>query len=140
MKIQRIYPKTTCYAYKFKKDVAVIELNADLISGYYSWTPYEKDSARGSFKGEFDVGFLTAIFTYSIEGAIQKEEITFQMGSDSLTQGRGELVESKSTGVLMLKDHSKVVWENEFKKVDCSTVAKDIEIAKEVAQSISKQK
>lgn len=133
---------TTCYQHTLGKDFTVIELTqtSDDITGYYAWVPFEKDSARGSFKGTVKNNIIKGNFIYSIEGSTQEEEVVFKMQKNALIQGRGELVDSKFNGKLQLKNPSKVTWEDSFKKVECSTITEEIVYAQEVANMITKER
>ena len=133
---------TSCYQNNFKKDKSIIELtqDGDKVTGYYAWLPYEKDSARGSFKGTIKNGTINAKSIYSIEDSIQEEELMFKMKKDALVQGTGEMVDPKSNGKLHFKDPSKIKWKDSFKKVNCSSIEKEISYTIEVAEKISKNK
>jgi hypothetical protein len=119
---------TTCYKHAQGKDFSVIELTrtVDDVTGYFAWVPYEKDSARGSFKGTVKNDIINANSIYTIEGDTQEEELVFKIEKNALVQGHGELVDPKSNGKLHLKDSTKLTWKDRFKKVDCSTIKKEI--------------
>ena len=131
---------TSCYQYTLKKDKSIIELtqDGDKVTGYYAWLPYEKDSARGSLKGNMKNGIINAKTIYSIEDSIQEEELMFKMKKDTLVQGTGEMVDPKFNGNLHFKDPSKIKWKDSFKKVECSTIETEIGYTKKVAEEISK--
>jgi uncharacterized protein YecT (DUF1311 family) len=132
----------SCYQYTFKKDISIIELTKEGndVTGYFAWIPNEKDSARGSFTGTIKDDIINAKSIYTIEGATQEEELAFKMKDDSLIQGNGELVDPKFNGHLQFKDRSKIKWEDNFKKVACSTIEKEIGYTKEVAEEIAQEK
>jgi uncharacterized protein YecT (DUF1311 family) len=134
--------ETSCYQYTFKKDISIIELTKEGndVTGYFAWIPNEKDSARGSFTGTIKDDIINAKSIYTIEGATQEEELAFKMKDDSLIQGNGELVDPKFNGHLQFKDRSKIKWEDNFKKVACSTIEKEIGYTKEVAEEIAQEK
>ena len=133
---------TSCYQYTFKKDISIIELtqDGDKVTGFYAWLPYEKDSARGGFRGTVKDDIIDAKTIYRIEGSTQEEELLFKIKTDTLVQGTGEMVDPKFNGNLQFKDRSKIKWEDSFKKVECSTIEKEIGYTKEVAEEISKEK
>ena len=133
---------TSCYQYTFHKDRSIIQLtkDEDKITGYFAWLPYEKDSERGSLTGTIKDDIINAKTIYSIEGDIQEEELMFKIKKDTLVQGRGEMIETKSNGNFQFKDPSKIKWKESFKKVKCSTIEKEIGYTKEVAEKISKER
>jgi hypothetical protein len=131
---------TTCYEMRIGPDVTAIELTltGDDATGYYAWEPHEKDGARGMFKGKKVGDQVTAIFEYMIEGSIQSEEVVFKLAGDTLLQANGEL--DDKNGQLMLKDKSKLTWNDTFAKVDCSKIKAQIDNAKEVYEHILTEK
>ena len=88
----------TCYQFVFKgkdKHSCQIETRATLnpfVSGYFDWSPFEKDGAHGILtNGVIENNMLTADYVYMIEGSVQAEEVYFKMEDDKLTQMTGEL-------------------------------------------------
>jgi hypothetical protein len=131
---------TKCYEKRFKKDVTAIELtiNGDDVTGFYAWEPYEKDGGRGTLKGKKTADQITAIFNYMIEGSIQSEEVMFKMAGDKLLQSTNELVDKK--GISVIKDKTKMKWDDSFSLTDCAKIKGPIDNAKEIAAMIAKQK
>jgi hypothetical protein len=132
--------ETTCYALRFKKDLAALQLNinGDDVSGLYAIEPNEKDGARGSIKGKKTGNQITGIFLYMIEGSVQSEEVMFKMSGDNLLKATGELVDKG--GVSMFKDKAKVKWEQTYVTGDCVQIAKAIDNAKKMVVAIEKLK
>jgi hypothetical protein len=132
--------KTTCYEMKTPGgDLTAIELTlvGDEASGFYAWEPKEKDSAHGMFKGMKSGDQITAEFVYMIEGSIQTEEVVFKMAGDKLLKGNGELEEK--SGKLVIKDKSKLTWEESFSPTDCANIQAPIARAVEMYGLIVKQ-
>ncbi|HOY07787.1 MAG TPA: hypothetical protein PLO67_20395 [Saprospiraceae bacterium] len=132
--------KTTCYeTHNAGGDITAIELTlvGDEATGFYAWEPKEKDGARGMFKGMKSGDQITAEFIYMIEGSIQTEEIVFKMSGDKLLKGSGEL-EDKN-GKLVIKDKSKLTWEESFNPTDCANIKEPIARAVDMYGRIVKQ-
>jgi hypothetical protein len=132
---------TTCYSYEVKGDLTVAQLSQDQdkVTGYYAWIPAEKDSGRGSVTGTIKGNQINAQYIYLIEGAVQTEEVIFKLEGDTLTQGRGELVD-KADGVLAIKDPTKLTWQDPMQKVDCKMVKGAIDDTMLAVEEIKKAK
>ena len=114
---------TQCFQLNFKKDLTSCQLTIDekggFVSGYFDWSPNEKDGGHGVLKNGKMVGnMLTADWVYMIEGSVQTEEVYLKVESDKVTKMRTELVEKG--GKLVAKDKSKLAVEDVLKKVECS--------------------
>lgn len=120
-------------------DLTAIELTVvgDQVSGFYAWEPKEKDNAHGMFKGVKTGDQITADFVYMIEGSIQTEEVIFKVAGNKLMQGRGELEEK--AGKLVIKDQSKLAWDQTFNETDCANIQEPIARAVEIHGMILKQ-
>ena len=131
---------TSCYEMRFKKDITAVELTmtGDDVTGFYAWEPYQKDGGRGTLKGKKTGDQITALFNYMIEGSIQSEEVMFKIAGDKLLQAKNELVDKK--GVLVIKDKTKLKWDESFSTTDCAKIKSSIDNAKEIAAMIAKQK
>lgn len=91
----------------------------DQIVGILDYTFAEKDGAHGTLKGTKEGDIITALWSYTVEGSDQQEEVIFKITGDKAAKGSGELTETKS-GVLKLKDPAKVDWTAEvFTRVNC---------------------
>ena len=73
-----------------------------------------------------------------IEGSIQSEEVMFKIAGDKLLQAKNELADKK--GVLVIKDKTKLKWDESFSTTDCAKIKSSIDNAKEMAAMIAKQK
>jgi hypothetical protein len=131
---------SACYALRFKKDVTAIELTTtgDDVTGFYAWEPDQKDGGHGTLKGKKTGDQITAIFNYMIEGSIQSEEVMFKIAGDKLLKATNELTEKK--GVLVIKDKTKMKWDESFSTTDCAKIKAQIDNAKQTADMIAKQK
>jgi hypothetical protein len=131
---------TSCYEMRFKKDITAVELTmtGDDVTGFYAWEPDQKDGGRGTLKGKKTGDQITAIFNYMIEGSIQSEEVMFKIAGDKLLKANNELVDKK--GVLVIKDKTKLKWDESFSTTDCAKIKASIDHAKEMAAMIAKQK
>jgi hypothetical protein len=129
-------PSTTCYLNVLNKDTTVIQLTIDgkNVTGFMTWQPYQKDGARGSLTGLIDSNVVTADFLYMIEGSIQIEEIMLQMQPDYLMKANNPIEEVKNR--LVIKDKTKLKWEEKFMKTACTVVEKQITAATETMSFI----
>lgn len=102
------------------------------VSGYFDWSPYQKDGAHGILtNGKLENGLWIADYVYMIEGNVQVEEVYFKMGNDNLTQMTGPLVEKNKK--MVAKNLKKLKPTTVLKKVDCSklnNVIKNIDAIK----------
>jgi hypothetical protein len=131
---------TTCYEMRLGKDLTAVELTltGDDANGFYAWIPGEKDSAHGRFKGRKVGEIITAMYEYMIEGSIQTEEVMFKIAGNKLFKASGELEEK--SGILMLKDKTKITWADEIlTTTDCEKIKDAITNCKEITASFPTQ-
>ena len=127
-------PSTVCYAGKFPGEDSAIELTIDKnnVTGYYAWSPHEKDGSFGKLVGTIDNGKITAKYTYVIEGSRDISEVAFTLKGKILSQGSGELIEKK--GELVFKNPSDIKWENPHEEINCDKVSKLIGYARDAVK------
>jgi hypothetical protein len=112
----------TCYISVEGKDTTFFSfVSADgEMKGSYHWHPFGKDGAHGNLQGTFQNGVIDAIYSYTIEGSNQQEQVMFRVEGDKIMKVVGEL-EDKG-GILKLKDPSKPVRMMTFVKGPCNSV------------------
>lgn len=122
--------QVTCYQLVTKtKDITSCQLTQDAkgISGYFDWSPNQKDGGHGILRKAKMMGkdTLSAEFLYMIEGSIQIEEKYFILSADKLTELSAELTEVKGSNPikLVVKDKKKLKPNDILTKVDCAKVA-----------------
>ncbi|MCW5922110.1 MAG: hypothetical protein KIS77_07205 [Saprospiraceae bacterium] len=93
------------------------ELNTE-VGGVLEYDFAEKDDARGTFKGKKEGDIITAIWTHTVEGQTQSQEIMVKIEGDKAMKANGEL-ESGQDGVLRLKDKATASWSETFERVTC---------------------
>jgi hypothetical protein len=130
---------TNCYYKNDRKDVTAVQLtiSGSEVTGFYAWEPYEKDGAHGSLKGTKTGDEITAIFKYMIEGSVESEEVIFKIADGKLLKADGELVDKK--GILVIKDKTKIKWNETFPSVDCAKTTEIVKRTKETCEMIAKQ-
>jgi len=94
-----------------------LEVLGELANGAYNWLPQEKDRMKGYFQGAIDDSLVTAVYTYTAEGKMQKREVMFKMEDKSLRVATGEMEESE--GVYLYKDKSRVTYGGPIPEVNC---------------------
>ena len=132
---------SVCYQYVFKgKDKHSCQITTratanPYVSGYFDWSPYEKDGGHGVLKNmRNEKDLLVADFIYMIEGSIQSEEVYFKVENDKLTKMETELVDKG--GKLVAKDRSKLKKDIVLLKVDCSVLDGTIKAIKEIESQL----
>jgi hypothetical protein len=130
---------TTCYESRLQQDLTAVQLtlNGDDVTGFYAWEPHEKDAGRGSFKGKKSGDLITVDFTYMIEGSVQSEEMVFKLDGKQLRKANGELEDKM--GKMVIKDKSKLSFDEVFTAVDCAKIKPSIDRAMEMAKLIEQQ-
>ncbi|HQV37459.1 MAG: hypothetical protein IPL81_05430 [Flavobacteriales bacterium] len=94
-----------------------LDILGELANGVYNWLPEEKDHMIGSFQGSIDGDEVTAVYTYTAEGATGKQEVLFKVEDGQLRVATGEM--ETSEGVILFKDKSQVTYGEPIPKVDC---------------------
>jgi hypothetical protein len=112
---------THCFEHRVGKDVTTVQLtlNGNEVSGEMSWLPFEKDSGTGTLRGLRTEGEIIAVWSYTIEGSNQTEEVRFQLTGDQLQRKTGELVDPANDGNLKLKDPAAAQYTETYTKVAC---------------------
>jgi hypothetical protein len=114
---------TYCFLSAENKDTTrvSISIKGDVVEGSKTWQPYEKDGGAGTLKGTRKGNVLETEYAYMIEGSKQKQPIRFLLNGDKLTEAKGELEDTKVSGVLAYKDTTKLTFEGGalLTKVDC---------------------
>ena len=114
-----------CFKKSLNQDVTNVQLiiSGDHVNGFMNWIPYQKDSARGTFKGtQNQIGELDLIYDYMIEGNLQSEIKIMKIENEKLWFKKGELIDLKNDGHLVYKDVSQAKYEDGLEKADCKTL------------------
>ncbi len=122
---------TLCFEFKLMKDVTSCQLiiEGEKVSGYYDWSPYEKDGAHGILQNGVKKGdMITADWQMMIEGNVQTEEVVFKLEGFKLSKLEGELIEKDDK--LVLKSPQTAIIDDVLVKVDCTQITTGIENAK----------
>lgn len=110
----------------FDQTILLLRANDDFTTGVYSWIPYGKDSGRGLIKGGFvdeNKTLWKGIYTYSIEGSVEKSEVIFLLKEGNMFVGDGVRVSDPATQVLRFRDSSILRFEKKLVSVDCASIA-----------------
>lgn len=113
-----------CYHWELKKDeeACQLQINGDMVTGYYVWAPAEKDQGWGILLNGIKNGdTITADWKYMIEGSIQTEQVVLKQVGDTLQKMEGELEEKD--GKLVIKNLATAKVGSTLKKVDCTQLA-----------------
>lgn len=131
---------TSCYLLLFKKDTNALQLTVNpdnTVTGFLAWEPFEKDGARGWIDAVKDGELVKGNFTYMIEGSTQSEEVVFKLLENAVAKGRGAL--DVKGDRLVIIDKSSLVFDDVYKKVDCSAIAGPVNNAKAVVEMIQNE-
>lgn len=112
---------TTLEPYNVNEKIDITKTIAK-VSGVKSGTQSGPDMTNGytgTLTGTLDKGMLTALFSYVVEGAAQKEKEIYSMQKDSLIKHRYVLVEDK--GVLV-PDMNSTPKDLIYNKVSCAAL------------------
>lgn len=118
---------TTCYQ-KIENKVdftkCQLTIKGEEVTGKYNWEPNQKDGAYGNFKGKLKGNIITGIYSYTIEGSKQKDEITFMLDNGVLKEGVGEHGDPNADGISYFTDKSKIKYTKVFTAGDCAKIFK----------------
>ena len=112
-----------CFQSAINRDTTTIRvrvLSDDDIRGEMIWNPWQKDGAVGSLKGKLNAdNEMELVYNYTIEGSRQSEMKVMKIENDKIMIKKGELVDPKNDGNLVLKDAKKAVYKEMLSKVSC---------------------
>lgn len=102
-------------------DSLYVQLNVDgdSVTGILNWLPAEKDKMTGTLTGTIKDNTVKAIYSYSAEGQMAKEEKIFKIDGDSLRIKNGEMEERN--GIWILKNADSVPYNEALGRVECAT-------------------
>lgn len=115
-----------CFSKVLNKDVTAVQLHiaGNAVTGKMNWLPYEKDSARGTLKGQLNkAGELELLYDYMIEGNQQTETKIMKIENEKLMMKVGELLDTNNDGNLIYKDVNKAKYLEILERVDCKNLA-----------------
>lgn len=98
-----------------------LTITGNKVTGEKHWHPFEKDGAHGTLEGTKNGALIKALYSYTIEGSQQTEELIFSLGAGKLLQKVGEL-EDDFKGNLKLKDPAAAKFVDEYTRVLCNSV------------------
>ena len=126
--------ETLCFQMiEYKKDITSCQLTieGDKVTGFYDWTPDQKDGGHGILINGVKKGdMITADWRYFIEGSDQTEEVILKLEADKVTKMTGELVEKGTK--MVLKNPAKAKAGDVLKKVDCAKIAATVKMIGEI--------
>ncbi len=81
-----------CYFTDANDDFFVMDINYHdntLVTANLAYLPFEKDSSKGTFSGNFENGVLHGIYTFESEGVKSERELFFKRVKDGFLPGTG---------------------------------------------------
>ena len=117
-----------CFSKVFNKDVTDVQIHIDgnNVTGKMNWLPYQKDSARGTLKGELNAAReLELLYDYMIEGNRQTETKVMKIENEKLMMKVGELLDPNNDGHLIYKDVEKAKFSEVLETTDCKNFSHD---------------
>ncbi len=113
-------PAVTCYSSTLDDGTTIqvrLEESAERVIGELAYLYPEQHSGSGTFEGVREGDHYRVVWTYTIEGHEQKEEIVFTTDGNSWTRKNGEIVEKN--GVMVLKDEANAPYDESIPRIDC---------------------
>lgn len=111
--------QTGCYAYNADNNAINFEITGvgDEFTGTLTYTLDEKDTNKGTFKGQLSDDKLFGIYTFMSEGVESTREVAFMLKDNQLIEGYGELNESGNA----FKDKNSISYTSTMPltKTDC---------------------
>ncbi|MEO0043085.1 MAG: hypothetical protein RL329_2533 [Bacteroidota bacterium] len=131
--------QTTCYQLVTKtKEVHTCQITQDAngVSGYFDWAPFEKDGGHGILRKGKMLGkdTLTAEYLFMIEGSTQIMEAYFLVAADKLTELSAPLTDLKGSNPIksVVKDRKALKPRTVMPKVDCAKTASVVKMIQEM--------
>lgn len=112
--------KEHCYAWFSNKDTIYLSVfqNGNLANGKLDYLFFEKDSNRGTYKGEFRGDTLIAEYEFNSEGTKSIRQVAFIKKENGMIEGYGEYEEKE--GKMVFKNTSSLIFgTTALNKVDC---------------------
>jgi hypothetical protein len=110
-----------CYESRMS-DGSVLSFHyADYAGGVVGILDYdfkEKDGAHGTLDGRRQDDLIIAVWTSTIEGTTERQEVLIRLEPDRAVKANGELAVG-ADGVLRLKDPSAATFNESFGRVQC---------------------
>jgi len=82
-----------CYIAVIKKDtfqLAITEVKGTEVKGSLMYNFAEKDRSKGTIKGDYENGILSANYTFEAEGTTSERPVIFKKVSEGFIEGFGE--------------------------------------------------
>ncbi len=120
--ITSVVTKQDCYTYTKNKDTATLTTmsSGHIVTGELQYQLFEKDSNKGSIKGEMKGDTLVADYTFGSEGKNSVRQVAFLQKDGKLVEGFGEVIEKD--GKMVFKNLSTLKFGGtiEFTKIICN--------------------
>lgn len=113
----------SCYRAVLQKDTVTLHLNVNAgeVTGELAYKFFEKDSNKGSIRGEMNGDTLMAEYIFMSEGVQSAREVAFLQRGDQLIEGYGPMEEK--TGRSIFTDHKAISFDEKnivLRKIDCA--------------------
>ena len=112
-----------CFLSAENRDTTTVRiriLSDDDIRGEMIWNPWQKDGAVGTLTGKkISKNEMELLYSYTIEGNRQKETKIMKVEKQMLYIKKGELIDAKKDGNLVLKDAAKATYIDSLAKINC---------------------
>jgi hypothetical protein len=110
-----------CYMSILKQDTATLRINenAGLISGDLTYDRFEKDSNKGTFKGEIKDSLIIGDYTFQSEGNSSVRQVVFKISGANLIEGYGDINMNGDTATFKNISHLNYQNDQPFIKTDC---------------------
>jgi hypothetical protein len=110
-----------CFQYINNRDTVTLNTVNDngTISGFLSYSYFEKDKSSGPISGKMEGDLLVADYMFESEGTKSVRQVAFKKEGDSFLEGYGDLEERDGKTYLRNTDSLDFSHSNPLKKVKC---------------------
>ena len=110
-----------CYQYINNRDTVTLNTVNDngSISGFLSYSYFEKDKSSGPISGKMEGDLLVADYMFESEGTKSVRQVAFKKEGDSFLEGYGDLEERDGKTYLKNTDSLDFSHSNPLKKIKC---------------------
>jgi hypothetical protein len=110
-----------CYESRMPEGSVLSFHNTDYSGGIVGILDYdfrEKDGAHGTLSGRRQDDLITAVWTRTIEGTTERQQVLIRLEPGRAVKANGELA-ANADGLLRLKDRSAASFNEAFERVQC---------------------
>jgi hypothetical protein len=110
-----------CYQFINNRDTVTLNTvnQNDSITGYLSYSYFEKDKSSGEISGKMTGDLLVADYVFESEGTTSVRQVAFKKSGDTFLEGYGDLEERDGKTYLKNPESLDYSHSNPLKKIKC---------------------